>query len=173
MGRILTTTTTPFSPSKKRKRPRVGMNDDEAYIRLPRAMATVDQPPTFSASSSSLLPPPPAHVIRRECRKKKAAKGKQDTDDAPPPEGLDSDPPKGKSPPKPKKESSVRPKPGDAGQSSSVSASTSQPGSNVKDPAYKNAETSMTLTNRENHLFFPVCLADPIPNHHSRIFLNR
>jgi hypothetical protein len=144
MGLMLTTTTTtPLNPSKKRKRRRVVMNDDEddeAHIRLPRAMATVDKPPTFSASSPSSLPPPPAPVIRGECRKKKPVKGKQDTDDVPPPERLDSDPPKEKSPPKPKKKPSVRPKPGDAGQPSSVSASTSQPGSNVKDPVYKNAE---------------------------------
>jgi hypothetical protein len=124
---LMLTTMTPFNPSKKRKRQRVGMNDDkddEAHIRLPRAMAAVDQPPTFSTSSPSSLPPPPAPVIRGGFRKKKHVKGKQDTDDAPPPEGLDSDPPKEKIP-KPKKKPSVRPKPGDAGQSSSVSASTS------------------------------------------------
>ena len=85
---MLTTTMTPLNPSKKRKRRRVVMNDDEddeAHIRLPRAMATVDKPPTFSASSPSSLPPPPAPVIRGELRKKKPVKGKQDTDDVPRP----------------------------------------------------------------------------------------
>ena len=103
---------------------------DEAHVPPPRAIATVDQPPpNLFASSWSSLPPPPAPVIQGESRKRKPVKGRQVTDDTLP-EGLDSDPPKEKN----------RPEPGDAGQSTSVSASTSRPRSNAKDPAYKSAE---------------------------------
>jgi hypothetical protein len=132
----------PLNPLKKRKRQRVVMDKEEggeAHVPPPRAIATVDQPPpNFFASSSSSLPPPPAPVIRGESRKKKPVKGRQVADDAPPPEGFDSDPPKEKSRLKPKKK--PRPEPGDAGQSTSVSASASRSRSNAKDPAYKSAE---------------------------------
>jgi hypothetical protein len=70
----------------------------QAYIPLPRAIATVDQPPPdFFTSSSSSLPPSPASVIQEEFRKKKPVKGKQVTDDVPSPDILDSDPPKERS----------------------------------------------------------------------------
>jgi hypothetical protein len=169
---MLKISVTPLNSSKKRKRQRPITNEDEgdeAHIPLPWAVATVDQPPPnfFTSSSSSLLPPPPAPVIQEEFEKEKPVKGKQVADDAPPPERLDSDPPKEKSRPEPNKKPSVRPEPGGSGRSSFVSTPTSQPGSNAKDPAYKDTEN---VGGREDPLFCPIRLADPIMN---RIFLNR
>ena len=127
----------PLNLSKKRKRQRVAMDDggvNETHVPPPRAIATDDQPPDFFASSSSSLPPPPAPVVPAESRKKP-------TDDAPLPEVTDPGLLKEKKGrPKPKKKPGVHPESSKVGQSLSISASTSRPRSNAKDPLYKSAE---------------------------------
>ena len=134
----------PLNLSKKRKRQRVAMDDgddNETHIPSLRAVAAVDQPPpNFFASSSSSLPPPPAPVVPAESRKE-LTKRKRPTDGAPLP-GI-TDPgllKEKKGRPKPKKKSGVNPESTGVGQSSSVSAPTSRPRSNAKDPPYKSVE---------------------------------
>jgi hypothetical protein len=119
---------------------------NEAHAPPPRVIATVDQPPPnfFASLSSSLPPPPPAPVIRGGSRKRKLVKGRQVTDDTPP-KGLDSDPPKEKN----------CPEPGDAGQPTSVSTSTSRSRSNAKDPAHRGAEIIKDSDEERGSLLLP------------------
>ena len=120
----------PLNPSKKWKRRRVDLGDDEnnqTRVSPPQAIATDGQPPNFFASSSSSLPPPPAPLVRGESRKEKLVNRNQLNDGVSPPRAIDSGRRREKkSRSKPKKKFPVQPEPNEVGNPPPISAPTSR-----------------------------------------------